>query len=867
MLAILVTGAALLSDRAEVRLEQEIDDNWRGAYDLLVLSGDQNLRVGETDGLVEPNFLGFVGDGGISMQQLDAIQDMPGVDVAAPIMTVGLLRHVDPVPSLFTSALPDDPTLYRLTLTVTTDDGISERLIQSETGMVVLGPADLESGAQPPFLSEFDFSWASDGVEIGFTPLPSIAGLAIAVDPVAEKELLGSSAQFLDPLIAAASVERQAGTFSVGIPADQFPLEALELDFAAGDPSTASRPVVPLVASQTLYSDISVSVAIDELATLEEFPDSLADVADEADGVGPRLEADLQGSGILRPFSTPSLGVLWPGSQPPDGETYISATTSALEPTLVERPEYAERASRDEGRPSFTIKPVGPVSADGGPPGSVSLEEAPRMERVTVGLEAAYREIGRTEVPWTEPPLLAPIGTYDLASLELPDNPLNYVPFGAYDPPATMLVAGPDGRSVEPKGVTGTLNPAGLIQAPPLAVTDLAGAEALRGDVSIGAIRVRVSRLGSFDLAQPRLEELAGRIRGMGLDVRIVAGASPQPVEIYVPGYYPEATETQDLGWVQQRWTTLGAAQRVTASLSATSFSLFALSIATAISFAIGINMSRHSARIQEIGTLRLLGWPERRIRRWYLGEAAAGSVWLLAASLGVWLTVRGAPEGLVAALLIAAVYPLGGIVADLVTTLFGNQRSILGPPWATSKQIPRNITTAARYGVRAAVAAPMRSLALLVPLVTLSLALAHAANVIVVSRADAGPTLLAGHAAGVLQGPHLTMLAGILLGSAGLVAFLLRLDAQARVAEWRILTVTGWRRRDVMEARLAEVGSVAIAALSISIVAMIAIGILSRGEAPPLVLGLLSGAMSVVLACVAGLVSVRRVWGSSFGA
>lgn len=860
-------SASLLRDSTQVRLEQEIDENWRGAYDILVLPLEQELGIEQTSGLVEPNFLGFVGRGGISLSQLEEIRRLDDVELAAPIMTVGLLRHTDPVPSLFASQLPGTPTLYQLTLEATTDDGLGERLIQTEAGRLVLGPAELDSTGPLPFLSDLDFSWAADGVEIAFAPLPSIGGIAVAVDPVAEKELLGPSADFLDPLIAANGAGRTAGTFpSSRIPSDAFPLEALEIEFARDTPADAARSVVPMVVSERLYAELSIEITIDELAAYQQYPESIDRAIGSGGAPRDRFQAELRGSELIRPFAAPSLTVLWPGSSPPNGTTYVSSTPSAIEPMLIGRPAYEPRTARTgSGAPSFTIEFVGPVTAGGQAAGTAPRPNGTRPQAVSLGIEAAYRRLEDAPGSALRAPLFAPLGTYDLASLILPNNPLNYVPFGAYYPPNTHHIADPQGASLPPRAMSSTLNPLGLLSVPPLAVLDLAGAQSLRGDVSIDAVRIRVAEIDAFTPeAKDRLQDVALQLRGMGLNGRIVAGSSPQPVEVYVPGYYQEP-DTRDLGWISQTWTTLGAAQRVSSSFGATNTILLGLAIATAGAFAVGVSLARQSARLKDIHVFRALGWGEGEITRWYLSEALIGGAVLLVVAAVTWIIARGAPEGLVVALALAVVYPVGELLGWLsVSRLSARSESIVGGEVSLRPAARPVVRTPVGYGLRALRSRPIRAIALAGPLVISGVAVGFGIAVLTASRDQAGPTLLAGFLADALHLNQVAMLASIVLGSAGLAAFLLRIDARDRLTEWRSLAAAGWSLSPMMSARIAEVAPISLVASALVAGTVVALG-RATGTAVPLYAILIGTAIVFLVAAIGTAFSILKIWNSSF--
>jgi hypothetical protein len=118
--------------------------------------------------------------------------------------------------------------------------------------------------------------------------------------------------------------------------------------------------------------------------------------------------------------------------------------------------------------------------------------------QVTTGREAGYRELRETPLavakdfsptePGDQPFYFAPLGEFDLSGLDLPKDAISYVPFGAYDPPRTDWLGSETVTLPSPVEMSPTLNPAGLIMVPPLAITDLESAAVLRGSRPIDAI-------------------------------------------------------------------------------------------------------------------------------------------------------------------------------------------------------------------------------------------------------------------------------------------------------------------------------------------------------------------------------------------
>ncbi len=84
-------AAGAVADAAHVQVTSQVDAHWRGAYDILVRPHDSRLGLEKTAGVVEPNFLGFTGTGGITLDQLAAIRGLADVELAAPVAFIGYI--------------------------------------------------------------------------------------------------------------------------------------------------------------------------------------------------------------------------------------------------------------------------------------------------------------------------------------------------------------------------------------------------------------------------------------------------------------------------------------------------------------------------------------------------------------------------------------------------------------------------------------------------------------------------------------------------------------------------------------------------------------------------------------------------------
>ena len=234
LLALVSLAAAGINATAAERLQATLDENWRGAYDILVTA-----EGGELAGLLAPNSLG-ASSKGMTLEDVEAIRSVAGVDVAAPIGEVIIPMLSTPqaqftIPKGFAGA-SEVPQAFRVTVTYLTDDGLGERLISTESFDVVIDETPRKEIApqgcnmngydvtpeEYPLISQYCGGWKSrqstvmypsgggwsgtgdaEGDHILFTlggGLMSSTRVTL-VDPEAERALLGDAGEFLSPLV------------------------------------------------------------------------------------------------------------------------------------------------------------------------------------------------------------------------------------------------------------------------------------------------------------------------------------------------------------------------------------------------------------------------------------------------------------------------------------------------------------------------------------------------------------------------------------------------------------------------------------------------------------------------------------------
>ncbi len=861
VLATLATSTAAVRESAGIELQSAVDANWRGAYDLLVRPPGRRLDLERTGGLVEPNFLAFAGDGGISLADLDAIRAVPDVEIAAPVANLGNMRYATGGPVLVRTVLPDRPTLYRVTLRAESSDGLRRVLVQEQIDDLLLGPSngtDLGTSRTAEGLSG-----GPEGVDVQYAGLPAISTPVIGVDPAAERALLGPTAAFLD---AFQSLDRLPATptaaeFDPGLIPPEFEDQRFFIEALAGGPggaATRERPVIPVAVSETLYASLTVTADIVQIGEpLAAYPDAadtatrLAEAALAAgEGETPIGRSTLDASRALRPFQPPRLMLLWPDEPPPEGSSASVGIAPELDPELAGRPEYAATPPRPgSDRLSFRVSPVGLVDASG----AVRDPDDATVGPATVGLEAAYREGTVVQLPPVEdfvttggldrPFVFAPLASFDLRRLDLPDDPLTYVPLGVYAPPESRYLAAPDGTPVsEPVALSPTLNPKGFINMPPLAITNIESAALLRGGDPIDAVRVRVSGLDRFDAAAVRtVERVASEVSALGLDVDIVAGSSPQPVEIYVGGYDVTSRPASDLGWVEQGWTTMGAAERVAGGLGETNHVLLALSALTALAFGVCLQLLQVGVRVREVAVLHAIGWSRRRVTRWILGEALVAGAIVVAIGVAAWVVLGASgTSGLIMSIILGTMIPVaaGFTVPVLLRSTKPGQISSGDVRVFMARMTPA-VRGARTYGLRTAIARPVRLMATALALGIAAASTAVGGLVIASTAATVGPTRLATALSGVLAPYQAAILAVAAAAATVLAVLLLRLDQSERRSETAVLRACGWASDRMHRAIAIHRAAIALPAMAVaSVVAIMVGGALGAATAPVLVAG-----------------------------
>jgi putative ABC transport system permease protein len=569
-------------------LRGDIARTWNTPYDLLVRPPGSVTPLEARQGMVRPNFVSGLANGGITLAQLAAIRRIPGVSIAAPVAIVGAVNWTT---GGFGAFLDQEPTprplaVYKLVIGSTFDAGLSRATVETHYIVVAaegtvryvkgtrdatfqlrgrtidcsypvtcFAPVECDNGqcgppADPP----------NHGVEV-LQPIV-IAG----IDPTAENALLG-----LDRCVT-----RGRGLLPGDRPAD------------AGDRDPPGTRIPVLVSTRSFVDETltgHLARAADGAALLRGAkPQALASwqpVREVKSTVDKLYRAYLPRVGQeVDEWPIWSIGDVTYRERP--GGLHLEATTRPPDPSIYER------------RNTSSAIPL-----------RVTTPPAARDRWFRTVTQHGYDGVEGNRY-WTV------VGTYSPDCLPGFD-PLAGGGLETYAAPTVRLA---DGRELRPnRSLAGYINP------PPLLLTTLAGAAWLSdpkrfdgrpGAAFVSVVRVKLAGLGEpGPLAEARIGRVAAEIRdATGLRVDVVKGSSPGDVRVDLPaGQFGRPALT-----VHEPWSVKGFALRFIEAVSAQNLALFTVALVGATILVGETAYTAVRRRRAEFGVLRALGWPTRRV-------------------------------------------------------------------------------------------------------------------------------------------------------------------------------------------------------------------------------------------------------------
>lgn len=681
-----LVGAALLASSflgssVSVSVRDRLEGVRDTPVDIVVTSQDPVTVLGGHRYLAPD---AWMTQGSVTPDQVRALRDIPGVEVAAPVTMVDLAdQDTEQVVSAWVprpAADQDGDHLraWRVQVTVSVTDGTGTRvsapstlLLAAQGGNVLLAPG---TRSAINLLS---------GDELG-QPVPVVTDQGVALEPLtapglssaAMTDVSRASVVALDPASEAA-LARAGGDEALAASMDSLARAAADpgafvqwaRDTWRGDDSgpRADDPLgldspwllsygypVPALVADSGLPDMTVSGQATELDTtrtsLTEDDTDRAyrcpPVAGEdcrylTESAADRLLA-LPGHEVATvPTMSPAYFWLTPAHPLGVGVPSQVVTYGTMSYGDVTT-DSSRTATRKEPAP---LSAVDTTSPGGGPSlrytavaGITSSEWREEIYRVRGLVGGAYRKPGMIST-----------GLYPVTSGSLPGT----------DPLAASTLRtsrGPVAQDVS--GTGAATSPAGAV-IPDTALDDLA----LDGTrLPAGMVRLRLERPDGGAASEDDLERVAARVADMGLTPTVVTGSSPVEVSVELTGSMTGAWH----GTATQQWTELGAVARVEAASSWTTRMLTVVSMLTCGLLALVVEGQASAARVLRARVLVQSGWSGPRLRARLLGArlpALAAVLLGAAAACAVSATQGSNPVVLVLAPAVGLVYVLGVVV------------------------------------------------------------------------------------------------------------------------------------------------------------------------------------------------------------
>ena len=872
--------SVLVQGQSQAALNRTVDQNSRGLYDVLV-----QAKAGDDGGLMQPEIAAGQGGisfgqldalrklSGTSVAAPISLVSRVTQNLESPRLEAtdylgykaGLAgsagETVDPTKwPAAESVLSDTPKTYRLTASAVSSDGQSDQTLFKTMAEGSLGKAQLieeqvaggESVriAAPAGETGIKFPAPAGGSEhtlfnlaVALPPAPQVTESVVAVDPVSERALLGPAGDFLAPLEKAPPADARSAAaigrhfeslFTTGIGMDELkegpdflgvklkywaPLMNQYQQAKRNGQLTEDSQAIPLIVRSGTSLDLKYSVKIEEI-------DDAGNVTKDVGTVTRSLDKDYLPFVSKSPFA-----LAWPGSRDlsqlldPSGSfsqgLYNPATWST---DFASAPKYTDGETAGNGAVDKSATPGDWVTVNRLPDKSATGAPVDQTQRKPVD-ERAYRSDLETGTKLATP-LAMVYGTFDAEKVKEAAGDVNRLPLGGYDPTPFTLTKDASGKDIENTELKPSLSATGLASQSAGAITDYYGLAAARGyednAAVIDAVRIRAKAPGSWKEAQPEVEKLADEIRGMGLQATVVAGSAREDASIFVPGYAKDdAGKETPLGTVQQSWVRQDAADAVSGSLTATNLTLLFLTLCGAALLTGASTVSYVRKRRTEAGTLRAMGWTQRRIRSWVLAEFGVGAA-LLAVAGTVLSLVSWNPATAVVSASVLALYAGAAFFAaqqlrhrDVVDQEPQHDERLIAvdsPLTFASRQLSTNkfntISLAVAVGVFAASVGGMVALLIDIPRAAGASALSGLA-----ATSIALPSIILG-LSGVAVGLLLTMVTG-------------RFELQAKRQYLGTLQAMGWNPDMLGQVRVFENAMVGAVALPLGILGALGVGLL----------------------------------------
>lgn len=574
--------------QSQKQVETDITYYARGSYDLLVRPKGVKHPLEDKLGIVPENYIGF-GSGGISVAQWEEIKNREDIEIAAPVASLGYFSGLKTTLALF----PPEHDYNRYLFQFYTSDGKNEYAFGPEYACFILKNDLSDSGSDKLFNNPDLLNYCTD--KISMYPMVPTYHLLVGIDPIEEEKLTGISFSGINPdapkmgwgtmyardlpnatAIPVISVIDSRQTLLAKFSIDKLDLTQEDIEIfreRVGLPNNNEDDSYGFISFTSQHEENEYQQLINYLLTIEEIQHDQYEV-NLSSLINPFKQSDsgiyINKEGEVSQYNEDVFGQKL-------GYYYDMDLTHSMKYYRAGYVHYEEENGQlkvkiigeEDGVPIYRqIEQVGEI-----------LKEVENLEEVKFVLDPVDAvEIGEKSKQLAS----SPLGIYQFA-------PVRYIGDGEEN--AIQL---------QP-----TVTPGSFVSAPAEGLTNIQSAELIKGDKPIDAIRVKVAGISGYTKeAAEKIEQVAEDIRKMGLDVTVVAGASPQKLKVEVEG----------VGLVEESWTTLGAAGTIVREWNVTNVFLSVMFVLVALTYILNRMLYWEVNNKSDIVLMHQLGWKEKHI-------------------------------------------------------------------------------------------------------------------------------------------------------------------------------------------------------------------------------------------------------------
>lgn len=563
----------------QVIVDETIDSNSRGSYDILVRPHNTRTEVELTHNTIEENYIGD-GKGGISVEEWENISKNPLIEVAAPIASLGYMSGIGYTLQL---AMPPINESARYKVEFFTTDGLSTYSLGEPSYSYAL--ADSSDNSEEESDDHQNVKNTDETFVYGYLieKLPDSYHLLVAIDPISEEQLTGIS--FNDLLEE--------------VPSDEFQ------EFRERFPNAQ---VIKVLQREELTVPLSVKISVDTIrVNLEDLLTQL-DLS-EGDWLMDNSNHTNFGRVVNQLKKTPSL----------DSQVIEKDLTNWQHPFDATPIVFNENWEIQDAE-AYMMSHKNPVYYVADSVNYMEENNLLKVKQLEYNEVPIYKNLEKVEDIENPTFLIGEVGTFSTSTIN--ETQLTSSPLGIYSIPTVL---NSEGKSVIPTALPGS-----FIASAASGITTLKAAESIKGDKPIDAIRIRLAGITTYnDDAQKKVEEVATDLLKQGYEVDIVIGSSLRE----------QTLEVEGIGEVTTPWTTLGISPMLKTTWNQGTFIMVSLFGVFGLCWLSSRLMIERATLAEEKKVLEQIGWTKRELRNHELkGQLFSYIVTNVIALLVLWI-------------------------------------------------------------------------------------------------------------------------------------------------------------------------------------------------------------------------------------